>query len=104
MPFRCLRISLCFLTWVCVVLLAILSLLPAQDMVRSGFPGELEHFAAYFGSGAVAMAGIYAGVLGRQPPLPVVERLMTTPVITGPVTVLISVNTFCSSVNGALAT
>jgi hypothetical protein len=38
----------------------------------------------------------------RQPPL--VERLMTTPVITGPVTVLISVNTFCSSVNGALAT
>ena len=40
----------------------------------------------------------------RQPPLPVVERLKTTPVITGPVTVLISVNTFCSSVNGALAT
>jgi polysaccharide biosynthesis/export protein len=38
----------------------------------------------------------------RQPPL--VERLTTTPVITGPVTVLISVNTFCSSVNGALAT
>jgi hypothetical protein len=36
--------------------------------------------------------------------LPLVERLMTTPVITGPVTVLISVNTFCSSVNGALAT
>jgi hypothetical protein len=35
---------------------------------------------------------------------PLVERLMTTPLITGPVTVLISVNTFCSSVNGALAT
>jgi len=78
MPFRYLRISLCFLTWVCVVLLAILSLLPAQDMVRSGFPGELEHFAAYFGSGAIAMGGyglkrrairvigclwLYAGVL-----------------------------------------
>ena len=26
-------------------------------MVRTGFPGVLEHFAAYAGSGAVAMAG-----------------------------------------------
>ena len=47
-------------------------------MVRTGFPGELEHFAAYAGSGAIAMAGyglnrgailvigefwIYAGIL-----------------------------------------
>jgi VanZ family protein len=45
------------LTWACVVLLAFLSLLPAQDMMRTGFPGQLEHFAAYAGSGAVAMAG-----------------------------------------------
>jgi hypothetical protein len=49
--------SIRFLTWVCVALLAILSLLPAQDMVRTGLPGELEHFAAYAGSGAIAMAG-----------------------------------------------
>ena len=52
-----LRTSLRFLTSVCVVLLAVLSLLPAQDMVRTGFPGQLEHFAAYAGSGAIAMAG-----------------------------------------------
>ncbi len=32
------------------------------------------------------------------------ERLTTTPVITGPVTVFIRVKTFCSSVSGALAT
>jgi hypothetical protein len=58
--------------------LHLLSLLPALDMVRTGFPGPLEHFAAYAGSGAIAMAGyglrpggawiiglfwIYAGVL-----------------------------------------
>jgi len=51
------RTSLRFLTWVCVGLLGLLSLLPAQDMVRTGFPGPLEHFAAYAGSGAIAMAG-----------------------------------------------
>jgi VanZ family protein len=52
-----LRTSLRFLTWVCVGLLGLLSLLPGQDMVRTGFPGPLEHFAAYAGSGAIAMAG-----------------------------------------------
>ena len=45
------------MTWYCVGVLAFLSLLPAQDMVRTGFPGEVEHFAAYAGSGAIAMAG-----------------------------------------------
>ena len=87
-----LRTSLRFLTWCCVVLLALLSLLPAQDMVRTGLPGLLEHFAAYAGSGAIAMAGyglnrgsvrvigyfwLYAGILeylqhfspGRHPAL-----------------------------------
>ena len=52
-----LRTLLRFLTWCCVGLLAILSLLPAQDMVRTGFPGVLEHFVAYAGSGAIAVAG-----------------------------------------------
>jgi VanZ family protein len=52
-----LRTSLRFLTWVCVIVLGFLSLLPAQDMVRTGFPGQLEHFVAYAGSSAVAMAG-----------------------------------------------
>jgi hypothetical protein len=45
------------LTWCCVVLLAVLSLLPAQQMVRTGLPGRLEHFVAYAGSAAIAMAG-----------------------------------------------
>lgn len=66
------------LTWCCVIILAVLSLLPAQDMVRSGFPGQLEHFVAYSGSAIIATAGygrrrgtwriiglfwVYAGVL-----------------------------------------
>jgi VanZ family protein len=52
-----LRTSLRFLTWICVGFLGLLSLLPAEDMARTGFPSSLEHFAAYAGSGAVAMAG-----------------------------------------------
>ena len=65
------------LTWFCVILLAVLSLLPAQDMVRTGIPGELEHFVAYAGSASIVIVGyrrrgavriiglfwIYAGVL-----------------------------------------
>jgi len=49
--------SLRILTWCCVILLAILSLLPAEEMVRTGLPGRLEHFVAYAGSAAIAMAG-----------------------------------------------
>jgi VanZ family protein len=65
------------LTWYCVIVLAVLALLPAQSMVRTGLPGQLEHFVAYAGSAAIAMAGyrrrsvlgiigliwIYAGIL-----------------------------------------
>jgi VanZ family protein len=51
-----LRITLRLLTWSCVVLLAFLSLLPAQEMVRTDLPGELEHFVAYAGSTAIAVA------------------------------------------------
>jgi VanZ family protein len=80
------------LAWCSVVLLAVLSLLPSQAMVRTGLPGRLEHFVAYAGSAAVAMAGygasrgsmqiigglwVYAGILeylqhfspGRHPSL-----------------------------------
>src|SRR5262249_16910582 len=49
--------SLQALTWCCVVLLAVLSLLPAHDMVRTSLPGRVEHFIAYAGSAAIAMAG-----------------------------------------------
>ena len=70
--------SLRVLTWCCVVLLAVLSLVPAQEMVRTGLPGRLEHFIAYAGSAAIGMAGygasrgatqiiggfwVYAGIL-----------------------------------------
>jgi VanZ family protein len=48
--------------WFCVILLAVLSLLPAQDMVRTGIPGQLEHFVAYAGSASIAIAGY-----GRRP-------------------------------------
>ena len=58
--------SLRALTWCCVILLAVLSLLPAQEMVRTGFPGRVEHFVAYAGSAAIAMAGYGANRGGMQ--------------------------------------
>jgi VanZ family protein len=91
------RTSLRFLTWVCVVLLAILSLTPSDkrqiiEMVRTDLPGQVEHIIAYAGSTGIATAGyglnrgvvrviasfcLYAGVLeylqnfspGRNPAL-----------------------------------
>src|SRR5215469_5696018 len=65
------------ISWCSVVLLAVLSLVPAQDMVRTGMPGGVEHFVAYAGSASITVAGygrqaavriiglfwIYAGVL-----------------------------------------
>ena len=53
-------ISLRVVTWCCVLGLAVLSLLPAQDMVRTALPGRVEHFIAYAGSAAIAMAA-YGG-------------------------------------------
>jgi VanZ family protein len=75
-----LRTSLRFLTWVCVVVLAVLSLTPLKELgaVRTDLPGQVEHIIAYAGSTAIAMAGyglnrsavriiscfwVYAGVL-----------------------------------------
>ena len=70
--------SLRVLTWCCVLGLGVLSLLPAQEMVRTGLPGRVEHIIAYAGSAAIAMAGygasrgvaqiiggfwVYAGIL-----------------------------------------
>src|SRR5258708_40140369 len=45
------------LTWCCAVLLGVLSLLPGEDMVRTGAPGQFEHFVAYDAKGAIAMGG-----------------------------------------------
>jgi hypothetical protein len=36
--------------WGCVILLAVLSLLPAEEMVRTGVDGHLEHVIAYAGT------------------------------------------------------
>jgi len=43
-----------------------LSLLPAQEMVRTGLPGRLEHFVAYAASAAIATAGYGASQGGAQ--------------------------------------
>ena len=66
--------SLRVLTWCCIILLAVLSLLPGQvlaalpllsafKMVRTVLSGPLEHFVAYAGVAAIAMAG-YGPSLG----------------------------------------
>ena len=59
-PMHPVQTSFRILTWCCVLLLAVLSLLPAQDMVRTGFPGQLEHSAAYAGSAIIAVARVSA--------------------------------------------
>ena len=44
------RRALGIAAWFCVVLLAVLSLLPATEMARTGFSGKLEHATAYAGT------------------------------------------------------
>ena len=58
--------SLRVLTWCCVILLAILSLLPDQQLMRTGLPGRVEHFVAYAGAAAIAIAGYGATRGGMQ--------------------------------------
>ncbi len=48
---RFLRIA----AWTCVLLLAILSLLPGQDMMRTNVGGHVEHAIAYTGSSFFAV-------------------------------------------------
>jgi hypothetical protein len=71
-PMQPVETSRGIVTWCYVILLAVLSLLPAQDMVRTGIPGQLEHFVAYARSASIAIVGyrrrgavriIHAGVL-----------------------------------------
>jgi VanZ family protein len=45
------------MTWVCVLVIAVLSLLPADAMVRTGFDGRVEHFVAYAGTMLIAGVG-----------------------------------------------
>jgi len=50
-------VSLRLLTWCCVILLAVLSLLPAPVLIRMGVPRRLGHFGAHDGWVSVAVAG-----------------------------------------------
>ena len=54
-------LALRFAAWACVAALAVLSLLPKEEMVRTGADGRFEHFVAYAGTMLVAGLGY-----GRQ--------------------------------------
>ena len=43
--------------WACVVVLALLSLLPADDMIRTGVGGKIEHAFAYAGTALLLSFG-----------------------------------------------
>ena len=58
--------------WGCVILLAILSLLPAEEMVRTSLGGHIEHATAYAGT---------AFVIGRSYPSWGWKRIATALVI-----------------------
>ena len=51
--------ALRFGAWGCVVAIAVLSLLPAQELVRTGLGGHIEHAVAYAGT-AFTVALAYA--------------------------------------------
>ena len=48
----------------CVAVLIVLSVLPANERPHTGFPGQIEHAAAYFGA-AVFLAFGYPTARGR---------------------------------------
>ena len=50
--------------WACVGILIVLSVLPAEERPHTGFPGQMEHAAAYFGT-AVFLAFGYPTARGR---------------------------------------
>ena len=71
------EVGLRLLAWGCVGLLAVLSLLPAEEVVRTGLGGYVEHMLAYAGTALLMRLGhpgrkawwiaaglvIYAGLL-----------------------------------------
>jgi VanZ family protein len=54
-------LALRLVAWACIVALAVLSLLPKEEMVRTGVNGRLEHFVAY--AGTMLVAGLAYGRL-----------------------------------------
>jgi VanZ family protein len=62
---RLLRVA----AWFCIVLLAVLSWLPGNEMIRTGMDGHIEHFTAYFGTMLVIAMAYGAAVGLRRPTL-----------------------------------
>jgi VanZ family protein len=62
---RLLRVA----AWFCAVLLAALSWLPGEEMVRTGVDGHIEHFTAYFGTMLVVEMAYGPAVGLRRPVL-----------------------------------
>jgi len=52
--------------WACLLALAVLSLLPKEEMVRTGFDNHLEHFVAWAGS-TLFVAWTYRRRVGLVP-------------------------------------
>lgn len=50
--------------WSCIVALGVLSLIPKDHMVRTGFSGHIEHIVAYLGT-ALVVASAYGA--SRRP-------------------------------------
>jgi len=46
-----------YVTWVCVVIIIVLSLLPGNERPHTGLSGKLEHIIAYAGTGVFAAIG-----------------------------------------------
>jgi hypothetical protein len=51
--------------WSCVVLIAVLSLLPAEEMVRTSLGGHVEHMLAYAGTAFITGLAYPQTRLGR---------------------------------------
>src|SRR5215204_742451 len=56
-PFSSFRLVLRVLAWLCVALIALLSLIPQQMEARTGLPGSIEHAIAYAGTAALLRLG-----------------------------------------------
>jgi VanZ family protein len=54
-------------SWAAILLLALLSLLPKDEMIRTGAAGWMEHFVAYAGTMLLCATG-YAGLVGLVRP------------------------------------
>jgi VanZ family protein len=47
------------LAWLCIGVIAVLSLLPGDERPHTGWPGQVEHFSAYAGTGFLLGIGFF---------------------------------------------